>query len=88
MATHNTFHILRLKSYKDNRFPSHIKEPPPHIQIEGEDEYKLDEIIHSQLQYNRLQYRAKWNGYSPEHTKVWCPAENFNHAEYTIQRFH
>jgi len=45
MAIHNTFHISLLEPYQDNQFPSQIKELPPPIQIEGEDEYQLDEII-------------------------------------------
>jgi len=88
MAIHNTFHISLLEPSQDNQFPSQIKEPPPPIQIEGEDEYELDEIIYSRLHYNKLQYRAKWKGYSPEHDKVWYPAEHFNNAEHTVQRFH
>jgi len=88
MAIDNTFHISLLEPYQDNQFPSQIKEPPPPIQIEGEDEYELDEIIDSRLHYNKLQYRAKWQGYSPEYDKVWYPAENFNNAEYRVQRFH
>jgi len=88
MAIHNTFHISLLEPYQDNRFPSQIKEPPPPIQIEGEDEYELDEIIDSRHHYNKLQFRAKWKGYSPEHDKVWYPAEIFNNAEHTVQRFH
>jgi len=73
MAIHNTFHISLFEPYQDNRFLSQIKEPPPAIQIEGEDEYELDEIIDSRLHYNKLQYRAKWKGYSPEYDKVWYP---------------
>jgi len=49
IAIHNTLHISLLEPYQDNRFPSQIKEPPPAIQIEGEDEYELDEIIDSRL---------------------------------------
>ena len=88
MAIHNTFHISLLEAYQDNRFPSRIKEPPAPIQIEGEDEYQLDEISHSRLHYNKLQYRVKWKGYSPEHDKVRYPAENCNNAEHIVQRFH
>jgi len=47
MAIHNTFHISLLEPYQDNRFPSQIKEPPPPLQMEGEDQYELDEIIDS-----------------------------------------
>jgi len=88
MAIHNTFQISLLKPYQDNRFPSQIKEPPPPIQIKGEDEYELDEIMDSRLHYNKLQYRAKWKRYLPEHDKVWYPAENFNNAGHTVQRLH
>jgi len=88
IAIHNTFHISLLEVYQDNRFPSQIKEPPPPIQIEGEDEYQLNEMIDSRLHYHKLQYRAKWKGYSPEHDKVWYPAETFNNAEHKVQRFH
>ena len=73
MAIYNTFHVSLLEPFQANRFPSQIKEPPPPIQIEGGDEYELDEIIDSRLHYNKLQYRAKWKGYSPEHDKVWYP---------------
>jgi len=88
MAIHNTFHSSLHEPYQDNQCPSQIKEPPPSIQIAGEDEYEVDEIVDSQLHYNQLQYRAKWKGYSPEHNKVWYPAENYNNAEHTVQRFH
>jgi len=88
MAIHNTFHISLLEPYQDNQFPSQIKQPPPPIQIEGEDEYEVDEIIDSPLHYNKLQYPAKWKGYSPEHDTIWYPAENLNNAEHTVQRFH
>ena len=47
MRIHNTFHISLLEPYEDNKFPSQIQEPPPPIQIEGEDEDELDEIIDS-----------------------------------------
>jgi len=54
MAIQNTFHISLLEPYQDNHLPSQIKKPTPAIQIEGEDEYELDEIIDSGLDYNKL----------------------------------
>ena len=88
MKIHNTIHISLLEPYQDNQFPSQIQEPPPPIQIEGEDEHELYEIIDSRLHYNRLQYRAKWKGYGPEEDKVWYPAKNFNNAADAIGKFH
>ena len=88
MRVHNTFHISLLEPYQDNKFPSQNTPPPPPIEIDGEDEYELEEIIDSRLHYGKLQYRAKWTGYSPEHDKTWYPAENFNNAELALERFH
>ena len=88
MKIHKTFHISLLEPYQDNRFPSQIREPPPPIQIEGEDEHELDEIIDSRLHYNKFQYRAKWKGYGPEEDKVWYRAENLNNAADTVRKFH
>ena len=76
MKIQNTIHISLLEPYQENGFPTQIQEPAPPIQIEGEDEYELDEIIDSRLHYNKLQYRDKCKGYGPEEDKVWYPAEN------------
>ena len=88
MRIHNTFHISLLEPYEDNKFPSQIQTPPPSIEIDREPEYELEEIIDSCLYRNKLQYRAKWTGYSPEHDKTWYPAENFNNASLATEQFH
>ena len=88
MRIHNTFHISLLEPYQDNKFPSQIQTSPPPIVIDGEPEYELQEIIDSRLYPNKLQYRAKWTGYSPEHDKSWYTAENFNNASLAIEQFH
>jgi len=87
MRIHNTFHISLLELHNDSKFPSQRSEPPP-IVVEGEPEYELEEIIDSRLHYNKLQYRAKWTGYSPEHDKIWYPADNFKNAELAKRNFH
>ena len=88
MKIHNTIHISPLEPYQDNRFPSQIQEPPPPIQIEGEDEHELDKIIDSRFHYNKLQYRAKWKGNGPEQDTIWYPSENFNKAAGAVEKFH
>ena len=49
MTIHNIFHISLLEPYEDNKFPSQIQTPPPPIEIDGEPEYELEEIIDSCL---------------------------------------
>src|ERR1700761_1975555 len=86
MRIRNTFHISLLEPYEDNKFPSQIQIPPPPIEIDGEPEYELEEIIDSRLYRNKLQYQAKWTGYSSEHDKTWYPAENFNNASLATEQ--
>jgi len=88
MRIHNTFHMSLLELYQDDKFCSQQAQPPPPIIIEGEPEYELEQIIDSRLHYGKLQYRAKWTGYPPEHDKVWYPYENFENADIAKQRFH
>jgi len=87
MRIHNTFHISLLELYRDDKFSSQRIQPPPPIIIEGEPEYELEEIIDSRLHYGKLQYRAKWTGYAPEHDKVWYPYEDLENAGIAERQF-
>jgi len=88
MRIHNTFDISLLELYHDHKFPSQRTQPPPPVILEGELEYELQEIIDSRLHYGKLQYRAKWTGYPPEHDKVWYPYDSFENADIAKQQFH
>jgi len=85
---HNTFHISLLELYHDDKFSSQRAQPLPPVIIEGEPEYELEQIIDSRLHYGKLQYRAKWTGYPPEHDKVWYPYEDFENAGIARQQLH
>ena len=88
ITIHNTFYISLLEPYEDNKFPSQIQTQPLPVEIDGEPEYELEEIINSRLHRSNLQYRAKWTSCSPEHDKTWYPAENFENASIAIKQFH
>ena len=88
MKIQNTIHISLLEQYEDNKPPSQRQEPPPPIIIKGEPEYELEEILDSGIHHRRLQYRAKWTCYSPEHHKAWYPASNFENEVKAKHRFH
>jgi len=85
---HPNIHISLLEPYTNNPLPSQKKEPPTPIEIEGDPEYELDEIIDSRLYRNKLQYKAKWTGYSAKHDQEWYPVSNFENAENAIANFH
>ena len=85
MKIQNTFHMLLLEPYEDNKYPSEIQTPPLPIEIAGEPEYEREEIIHCRLYRDKLPYRAKRTGYSPEHDKTLYLAENFSNASIAIK---
>lgn len=88
MKIHSVFHISLVIPCSDNPLPSQRKDPPQCIETKGEPEYKLDEIIDSQLYCGKqLRYRAKWTGYSLKHDKLWYLASNFENASIVIEQF-
>ena len=88
MKVHPTFHVSLLETHRHNPLPSPVKPPPPPIEMGGNKEYELKEIVNSRHRYKKLQYRAKWKGYTAEHDWEWYPAKNFNNADLTVHQFH
>ena len=59
MKIHNIFHVLLLELYDTKG-----KTPPIFsIDVEGEKEYEVKEILDSCIHYGKLQYLVKWLGY-------------------------
>lgn len=88
MKIYNTFHISILVLYNDDQLPSQPLEPPPSIIIEAELKYELEKIIDLRLQYNKLQYRARWTGYTAEHDKRWYLANDFENQDFAKRKIH
>ena len=63
IKVHPVFPVVLLFKDPDNALPGQVNEPPPPINIEGESEYKVEEILASRKKGRQLQYRAKWTGY-------------------------
>jgi hypothetical protein len=67
----NVHYVLLLESVAHDLYPGQWPDPPPPVEIDGEDEYFIEEILDSQICRCKLQYLDKWIGYNmPE----WEPA--------------
>ncbi|QRW26337.1 Retrotransposable element Tf2 protein [Rhizoctonia solani] len=78
--------ISRLLS-KSHKSPSQpFPEQPPPETIEGEEEYKVEQIIDSKRQQGKWFYLIKWKGYGPEDNS-WEPEELLEHSQEEIKRF-
>ncbi len=84
-SIHDVFHVSLLEPYvSDGRS---APEPPPPIEVAGEEEYELEEILQSTYRYNTFCYRVKYKGYSAEESE-WLPAENLENAPNMVREFH
>jgi hypothetical protein len=63
MKYHNVFHVSLLEPAANNAYPGQNIEPPPPVEIDGEDEYFIEAILDSRIHQWKLQYLIKWVGY-------------------------
>jgi hypothetical protein len=87
MHIHPVFHAALLYPYQENDIPGRNQEPPPPIEIEGEEEYEVEEILDGRLWYRKKQYLVRWKGYTAA-DDTWEPASNLKRSAEAIQEFH
>ena len=56
------------------------------MEIEGEEEWEVLEILTAQIWRGKLQYRARWKGYDEE--KTYYDAEGFKGCPHKVRQFH
>jgi len=84
---HNVFHIKLLECHHTEYFLCRRNSPPPPIEINGEEQYEVEEILDSHIYRGRLQYRIHWLGHEPE-GDTWEPAHHISNAELLVKQFH
>jgi hypothetical protein len=84
MKCYNVFHISLLQHSANNAYPSQNSEPPPLVEIHGEDKYFIEAIPNSRIHRWKLQYLIKWVGYDQPD---WQPAKVHSASE-AIDTFH
>ncbi|QRW22121.1 Retrotransposable element Tf2 protein [Rhizoctonia solani] len=85
LKIHDVFYVgLLSKSHKSPSQP--FPEQPPPETIEGEEEYKVEQIIDSKQQRGKWFYLIKWKGYGPEDNS-WEPEELLEYSQEEIKQF-
>jgi len=87
MKIHPVFHVSLLEPYKESTLPGRVQEPPPPIEIDGDEEFEVSEILDSRIHRRRLEYLVHWQGYDVSE-RTWEPASNLENAPEMIQEFH
>ena len=92
-AVHPVFHVLQLEPATPNVIPNRIQPPPPPIEVNGEPEYEITEILNSKLDRHRCQcpllYLVRWAGYEGMDEEMsLLVATELGHATDLVADFH
>lgn len=81
------FHVSLLSKYSSSTIPGRKQPEPPPLEVEGEEEYKVERILDSCFNRQRLEYLVQWKGYDASHND-WEPAVNIKNAAELVAKFH
>jgi hypothetical protein len=88
MKIHPVFHVNLLSGHKESTIPGRIFAKPPPIEIDGEQEYEVEEVLNSRIYRNyRQDYLIKWKGYGHQ-DNTWEPLKNVKNSSELINKFH
>jgi hypothetical protein len=82
---HNVFHVSLLEPhlYDSARAP----ELPPTIEVDGEDQYEVDEVLDTRIRYEKLQYLIRWKEYS-DFDNQWIAVKDMEGSQDLIRSYH
>ena len=83
---HDVINVSWLRLYKGPTAGQHVVFPEP-IEVEGQSEYEVEEVLDSRLKKGRLEYLVKWSGYTDEYN-TWEPVSNLENSKEAIEDFH
>ena len=83
---HDIINVSWLRLYKEPTAGQRISPPEP-VEVEGQPEYEVEEVLDSRLKKGKLEYLVKWSGYTDEYN-TWEPVSNLENSKEAIEDFH
>ena len=83
---HNVFHGSLLALDPQDPLPGQEAPEPLPIEIDGEQEWEVEDIVDVKKVRNRIVARVKWTGYDED--LEWYPIDNFDHAKDILKDFY
>jgi len=87
MHIHPVFHVSLLEPYIPNIIPGRTQDPPEAVEVEGQEEWEVGEVLDSKIQRGALFYLVDWEGFGPE-DRTWEPAINLENSTELVEAFH
>ena len=92
-SVHPVYHVSMLEPFVPSSIPQRVPTPPPPIEIDGEQEYEISEILDSKIDRRRkacpLLYLVRWAGYegTSDETQMILATE-LEHTAELVADFH
>ncbi|KAH8153128.1 uncharacterized protein LAJ45_02715 [Morchella importuna] len=85
MKIHPVFHVSLLSPEAGNPLPGQQLSPPPPVEIEGEEEWEVEEILDSRKRKGKFEYLVWYVGYDDA---SWQPLSDLKHSPDIVRQFH
>ena len=85
LRIHLVVNVRRMVKYRE-QVEGQKKIPPPSVEVAGEKEYVVEEILDRQERRGKTKYLVKWKGYTVEEN-MWEGLENLKNAMKKVEEF-
>ena len=85
MKIHPVFHVSLLEPVSQHPHVDQVPAPSPPVEVEGEEEWEVEDIIDSRFFRRRLQYLVKWAGWDSPN---WTEAKDVTHEDELVKDYH
>jgi hypothetical protein len=87
MKIHPVISPDKLRKSTDDPLPGQVNGPIDPVEIAGDIEYEVEEVLAVRKQWNQLKYRVKWKGYEEEDLEWYSPSD-LKGAPHKLKTFH
>src|SRR6266545_6135175 len=91
-SVHPIFHVSMLETHTPSSIPNRTEPPPAPIEVDGELEYEIAEILNTKIDKRRhckLLYLVKWLRYKgTDEETSWLSTDELSHVPDLVDEFH